>query len=106
MAFVLKPTEDESELRELIWRFGQENAKFVGKEKQTKAAWFVSNCDTQSHREKFVKKLQQHFQVRREKNELQCLARLMDWPVPICSLPLSGRACDPPVPISRSPLHI
>ena len=57
------PTSDEDKLKELIFRFGQENAQFVPREKETKAAWFVSNCETQSHREKFVKKLQQYIQV-------------------------------------------
>ncbi len=54
---------DPAELDKLIEMFGRRNAHRIAKGKKNKAAWFVSNCDTMSHREKYVKALQRYFEV-------------------------------------------
>lgn len=54
---------DEKKLRGAIEAFGKNNAH-LAKGKSKKVAWFVSNCYSQSGREKYVKKLQQYIQVR------------------------------------------
>lgn len=53
---------EESTLDQLIQSFGVENSHLAsGKSKPV--AWFVSNCETQSQREKYAKQLQKYIQV-------------------------------------------
>ena len=56
-----RPT-DETELNELIEKFGQENSGLAGS-KSKAVAWFVSNCEADSRREDYVKELEKHIQV-------------------------------------------
>ncbi len=53
---------DQEELNKLIRDFGKAN-KHLGKGKKDKAAWFVSNCESMSQREKYVEVLAKHFDV-------------------------------------------
>lgn len=54
--------KEESGLDDYIESFGRENSHLAsGKTKPV--AWFVSNCDTQSQREKYAKELGKHIQV-------------------------------------------
>lgn len=53
---------DEVELQALISNFGKSNAHLARK-KKNKAAWFVSNCHSMSHRERYVAALGKHFDV-------------------------------------------
>jgi alpha-1,3-fucosyltransferase len=53
---------DETELTKLIGTFGKENSK-LNSSKSKAIAWFVSNCNSKSNREEYVKELQKHLQV-------------------------------------------
>ena len=55
--------ENPEEFERMLVDFGRDNAAFVKKPEETKVAWFVSNCETMSQREKFVSALQKYIEV-------------------------------------------
>ena len=59
--FMDHPT-DAVELSNYISTFGKENSN-LSKGKSKPVAWFVSNCNTVSQREQYVKELQKFIQV-------------------------------------------
>ncbi len=55
-------TDDPEELNKLIRDFGKAN-RHLAKKKKNRAAWFVSNCESMSLRERYVATLSRHFDV-------------------------------------------
>ena len=55
-------TSDETEFNNFIQKFGEENLNLV-KSKSKPVAWFVSNCESKSQREEYVRELQKFIQV-------------------------------------------
>ena len=51
-----------TELNDYIHNYGI-NHEHIGENKTKKVAWFVSNCASQSGREKYVKTLQKYIKV-------------------------------------------
>jgi hypothetical protein len=54
--------KEENELQKFIEKFGQDNSDLRGS-KNRPIAWFVSNCDSESKREDYVRELQKHIEV-------------------------------------------
>jgi len=57
------PPEGSDAFNDLVKSFGEKNAERIVGKKRDRAAWLVSNCETISKRENYVKVLQQHFDV-------------------------------------------
>ena len=60
--FLSQKKELPEDLDTAIAEFGLSHTHLVG-EKEAKAAWFVSHCETESRREKYVAQLQQFYPV-------------------------------------------
>jgi hypothetical protein len=57
------PPLGSPELTKIIDQFGKNNIHLARNRTGAKAAWFVSNCGTQSKRESLVKELQKHMPI-------------------------------------------